>query len=91
MSLKWLNEIAPFLNEKCTGMHNQAEQQTGHLLYKALVAVLPCGMCSFKELLRPFMKRLKEKIKFPSLLLWNRKLEGNVEALYVVSHLDNIS
>lgn len=90
MSLKWLNEIAPFLNEKCTGNY-QAEQQTGHLLYKALLAGLACGMCSFKELLRPFMKGIKEKIKFPSLLLWNRKLEGNVEALYVVSHLDNIS
>lgn len=37
------------------------------------------------------MKGIKEKIKFPSLLLWNRKLEGNVKALHVVSHLDNIS
>lgn len=69
----------------------QAEKQTGHLLYKALLAVLPCGMGSFKELLRSSMKRMKEKIKFPSPLPWNRKLEGNVEALYVVSHLDIIS
>lgn len=66
MSLKLLNETAPFLAEKCTGNYG-AEKQTSHLLHQVLLLTgLPCVMRGFKEILRSATKKneIKDKVSF---------------------------